>query len=153
MTYIKKTKERFFNKVKKTKTCWNWVGTMGSNGYGQISFKGKYIQAHRLSWILKNRFIPKGKFVLHKCDIPTCVNPKHLFIGTNFDNVHDAIRKGRMNNVGENHGYSKLSNQEVISIRKEYIPRKCSQRFLARKYNVTHGMIYCIVHNKNWKHL
>ncbi|MGI9293449.1 MAG: HNH endonuclease signature motif containing protein [Pseudomonadales bacterium] len=74
--------------------CIEWQrGT--SEGYGTVTYKDKQDRAHRVSYMLNVDRIPKGKFVLHHCDNPLCINPKHLFIGTQRDNVHDMILKGR----------------------------------------------------------
>ena len=73
--------------------CHLWFGPEDGKGYGTTSFLGKKMGAHRLSVILDGRDIPAGLHVLHKCDTPACVNPEHLFIGTNRDNVDDYWRK------------------------------------------------------------
>src|SRR5688572_5586831 len=87
---------RFWSKVDKTTTCWLWVGTRHYKGYGDFAPSGqKKVKAHRYSWELHKGKIPNGMQVLHRCDNPPCVNPDHLFIGTNRDNVSDAIAKGR----------------------------------------------------------
>lgn len=86
---------RFWDKVKKTESCWLWIGAINNN-YGCFN-KGNrnMIKAHRFSWELAYGEIPKDKFVLHKCDTPRCVNPEHLFLGTHYDNYHDAVSKKR----------------------------------------------------------
>jgi len=90
--------ERFMSKVQKTDDCWIWIGSHNNHGYGKMMYprKGEFIYAHRLSYILHKGEIPDGLLVLHKCDNPLCVNPSHLFLGTQLDNVHDAIHKGRL---------------------------------------------------------
>jgi hypothetical protein len=87
--------DRFFEKVDKTDDCWNWLASKKWDGYGQVKFEGSMQTAHRTSWILHNGPVPEKLCVLHKCDNPGCVNPEHLFLGTQRDNVHDAIKKGR----------------------------------------------------------
>lgn len=76
--------------------CWLWEGAVDRYGYGKIRDNCHRVQAHRVSWILHNGPIPEGLCVLHKCDVPGCVNPDHLFLGTNKDNTQDALKKGRL---------------------------------------------------------
>ena len=75
--------------------CWNWSGNTSGNGYGRIRHKGRYICAHRASYIVRIGEIPDGLLVLHKCDNRGCVNPDHLFLGTHKDNMQDMLSKGR----------------------------------------------------------
>jgi hypothetical protein len=78
-----------------TDACWMWPGATDIKGYGRIRAAGRMILAHRLSWTLQNGEIPVGMLVCHSCDVPGCVNPAHLFLGTNEDNIVDRMRKGR----------------------------------------------------------
>lgn len=116
--------EEFHKKYKKTPYCWIWTGSLKPDGYGCLYYEGKMWIAHRVSYIIHKGKIPKGMFVLHKCDNPSCVNPKHLFIGTNKDNLHDMVMKDR--------GIFKLSVEDVLDIRRS----KMSYLWLAKKYNV-----------------
>jgi hypothetical protein len=87
---------RFWNKVLKTDTCWLWTGTKDSRGYGRFAeMDRKMVLPHRFSWEIHFGRIAQGLQVCHKCDNPSCVNPKHLFLGTNSDNIQDSLRKGR----------------------------------------------------------
>lgn len=100
---IKKPLEhRFSEKIGSTSSsdCWPWVGARvrGLHGHMDKTWIGETV-ASRISWILFKGKIPKGLFVLHKCDNPPCVNPNHLFLGTQQDNVDDMWKKGRANNV------------------------------------------------------
>lgn len=94
----KRNKPNFHDNYEKiTETgCWIWIGPCFNEGYGWFFVNGKPIGAHRVSWELHNGPIPDGMYVLHTCDVRPCVNPDHLFIGTQKDNIHDAIKKGRM---------------------------------------------------------
>lgn len=89
--------DRFWPKVNKTESCWLWTGAVAS-GYGTIGEGGKYgrqLNAHRVSYELTyGKFDPK-LYVLHKCDVKLCINPEHLFLGTQQENVDDMIAKGR----------------------------------------------------------
>lgn len=90
-----KLTERFFAKVRKTNRCWIWVGHRTRDGYGYFSIRKQMILAHRYAWTYFHQEIPKELSVLHRCDNPPCVNPKHLFLGTQRDNMMDMIAKGR----------------------------------------------------------
>lgn len=86
--------QRFWNKVKKTKSCWIWGGCKDKNGYGRIGIGKKNLRTHRFSYELNIGKITEGLFVLHKCDNPSCVNPEHLKVGTHKENQHDkSIRR------------------------------------------------------------
>jgi len=90
--------QSFWAEVEKTDGCWLWRAALSTNGYGQTSRDGVQIRAHRLAWELERGPIPVGLLVLHRCDVPTCVNPDHLFLGTNKDNSRDMAAKGRDGN-------------------------------------------------------
>ncbi len=88
---------RFWHKVNKTETCWLWTGHTNYSGYGLFrrSRGSQEVRAHRVSWDLHYGQVPEGLLVLHKCDVRNCVNPDHLFLGTQPDNVRDCEVKGR----------------------------------------------------------
>lgn len=81
--------------VTKTSTCWLWTSAVNRKGYGKFSVNKKQWSAHRLAFFLSTGSLPKELMVLHRCDVPACVNPEHLWLGTNQDNVDDKMRKGR----------------------------------------------------------
>lgn len=143
----------FWTKVDKKgdNECWNWKGVTNSRGdYGHIKFKGKVESAHRLSWILHHGQIPEELCALHKCDNGLCVNPKHLFLGTQYDNIQDRTNKDRSYRpIGELNLKSKLTIDQVKQIRLRY--RNGKGLSLAKEYGVTSSSIYYIVNDKSWK--
>lgn len=76
--------------------CWLWTASADRYEYGRVSIDGKYCGAHRAAWMLLRGPIPKGLHILHKCDVPCCVNPDHLYPGTHSQNMCDAVRRGRV---------------------------------------------------------
>ena len=102
--------DRFWAKVNIGDYCWKWTGAKNTCGYGWVFWKGKSTGAHRVSWELTNGKIPKGSSVLHKCDNPPCVNPKHLYLGSQRENMQDRADRRRGNT-------QKLSVDDVSKIR------------------------------------
>lgn len=151
-------KERLLNNIDANpiNDCWKWNKCISSSGYGQIRINYKIRQAHRVSaMIFKNFDINSNLDVLHHCDNKLCINPKHLFIGTQKDNMKDCIKKGRHkrpNYYGEQHANAKLTIKQVQNIRKEYIPHIISTRKLAIKYGVSNVQIGNIIKRKQWRH-
>ena len=89
------TSERLFANTKMFRDCWEWMGTKNGKGYGVVRHDGKTWMAHRLAFLFANAVHPEGKFVLHECDNPACINPKHLRLGTAQDNAQDQKQRGR----------------------------------------------------------
>lgn len=174
-TLSKKDIMRFWSKVQKKRSneCWLWLGSKSSFGYGLFFFKRTRI-AHRISWQIHYGPIPKRMLVLHNCptgDNPSCVNPKHLWLGTNLDNSRDCIAKGRhaygircgvythpeayVNNRprGEEQPLSKLTINQVNKIRKKHATGKYTQIELAREHKVHQCTISRIVGRLRWGHV
>lgn len=148
--------ERFLSYVDFTDSCWLWKGYKSGFGHGSFWLgDGQKTGAHRYAWMHYKGEIPKDIFVLHKCDVPNCVNPEHLFLGTPDDNMKDMAKKGRgrgPNASGELNPRSKLSNSKVQEIRKLYKPRTegLDQKSLAEKYGISKSQISNIVSFKRW---
>ncbi len=132
--------------------CWEWEGPITGRGYGSISINYREYAVHRLVYELTYDSIPKGLHVLHHCDNPKCCNPKHLFLGTNQDNVNDRNTKERQCR-GEKNGMSKLSVSEVLEIRRLYNGTSNTYRTLSILYNVEPCTIRAIIKRINWKHI
>jgi len=135
--------------------CWPWKANSDKDGYGLLSVWGDAPvgerRAHRLAWILKHGPIPKGMRVLHTCDNPPCCNDRHLFLGTNADNTHDSMRKGRFV-FGSKNGVAKLTEETVVLIRQLFKDGYCRKR-LARKFDVSKSLIAQIIRRAAWRHI
>ena len=140
--------ERFLAKVCRSEGCWNWMASKKVGGYGQFRYNGKVCAAHRFSYQFYVGPIAPGLSVCHKCDNPACVNPSHLFLGTDQENKADMYSKHR-NVFGEGHPNSKLTPDQIVSIRKDSsdgIP----QRKIASKYKTQRSQVSLIVNRKRW---
>lgn len=155
-------------KINSLTGCWNWVGSKTIEGYGNFSTRRKQYKAHRFSWEIKFGKIPIGKLVCHSCDNPSCVNPEHLWLGTDKDNALDKVKKnrqwrpignkhplygkhhseltrkkisesvGKAVAKGENHYNAKLSKDDVLFIRKFYQVKKENRKI--SDYEICHKL-------------
>lgn len=144
--------EKFWARVQKTDGCWVWMGCVNVAGYGTLSMGDKEIGAHRFSYTIHNGDIPLGLSVCHTCDNRRCVNPDHLFAGTQNDNVQDMVRKGRNRcnpPRGEAHKKHKLTEQAVLEIFRS--SGSCKE--VALRYNVSPTLVCNIRAKRTWKHL
>lgn len=148
--------DRFWPKVRKGRGCWTWMAAHNRRGYGVVGRGGKnggMVSAHRVAWEITYGPIPDGLWVLHKCDNRSCVRPKHLYLGTAYDNTHDMLRRGRHGNTGlpgERNHKAKLTVAQVRAIRRE--AGTVPQYVLAERYGVTGATISAIVQGKTWTH-
>lgn len=154
--------------VRKTDTCWLWTGYL-VGGYGYISRGGREganLRAHRVAWELFRGEIPPGLMVCHHCDVPACVNPDHLFLGTALDNKRDEIQKGRQappevkRHQGVKNGRAKLSDDDVREIREAYasLPKKRyvvrgGLTAIARRFRVHPDIVRRVARGESWTHL
>lgn len=149
--------KRFWDKVEKTKDCWNWTACK-RDGYGLFRLiAGKsMVNAHRVSWEIYNGEIPKNMLVLHRCDNRLCVNPNHLFLGNLQENMNDRNKKQRQAR-GEKCGRATISNETALKIRNlNPFFRKAKWgelKSLSKELNVDIQTISCIWNNKTWRHL
>jgi hypothetical protein len=161
--------ERFMSHVQPEPNsgCWLWDGAEGWGGYGKCGFRGGTVGAHRASWELHCGPIPDGLWVLHRCDVRPCVNPGHLFLGTQLDNMQDAASKGRNGMQrhpersvfgrpgvvkrpgGERNGRAKLTAEQVSVIRRALLDGG-KKRCLARAYGISDRTIRRIGIGEIW---
>lgn len=149
--------DRFWEKVRKTDGCWEWTAARLPTGYGVFGVEGNDIRAaHRVSWLIHYGEVPEGMLVCHHCDNRGCVNPTHLFLGTDADNMHDMIAKGRARPTGPKgvaNASAKLTEEDVVTIRNRYASRQVYQYQLAAEYGVSQPVIGSVVLRKTWKHV
>lgn len=147
------TKNGFLRNIWKDKNgCWVWTASRFKNGYGQCRYQDQS-KAHRVSWLIHRGVIPKGVCVLHRCDNRPCVNPQHLFLGSQKDNMRDMILKGRDDKVkGVRHPQAKMTDKDIRQIRKLHKDGK-TQRSLCRLFSISPGHMHGIIHRRYWKHV
>ena len=160
--------------------CWIWQGYVAPSGYARCYFPRfkRCMNSSRAAWIILYGDIPPSLFVCHHCDNPKCINPKHLFLGTVKDNSQDALKKGRLDaglkiassrvprgdnhwsrrmiekvHRGESQANSKLTNENVIEIRRLRESSGISHYKLAKMFGVSYVTIYKIVQRKTWRHI
>ena len=142
--------KRFWDKVRKTRGCWHWIGAKDNNGYGRIGINGHNRKAHRVLFEMLNGPISTDLCVCHTCDNPSCVNPSHLFIGTRKDNAQDSKRKGRYSSrAGINNGRAKLTEQDVITIRKSPL----SNKMVGDQFGLNRKYVYAVRVGLRWGHI
>lgn len=155
----KPLRERFLSHVKVTQSCWLWEGSKSHGGYGFIRVNGETMQTHRVSYQLFKGEIPEGLFVLHTCDVPACVNPSHLKLGTHQDNMADMMSKGRQAKgediakkiSGENSPSAKLTRAQVEEIRRLVEQEGKTQLEVANRYGLRQSTISNIILRITWK--
>lgn len=167
-TIKEETVKRFWDKVSipnDNNSCWEWIAGHHKDGYGVFGFDCGVYLSHRISYFLSHKIDPREKQVCHKCDNPNCVNPNHLFLGTQTDNVHDMNKKGRHGSTkgvkrsienyrkGVNINTSKLNETQVIEIRRLFNEDNIPQFKLATMFNVGRCSINNIVRNIHWRHI
>jgi hypothetical protein len=162
----KNTPENFWTRVQvgAPDECWEWQGAKTSSGYGNLSWHGLHVQAHRVAYFLHNggialhtNFRQEGvakryrRFVLHKCDNRLCCNPEHLFLGSMRANQLDAYAKGRKTQPRSQHANAKLTAAQVVAIRHRYDAGENTQQQLAVEFGVSQRVISLIVRRESYK--
>jgi len=147
---------RFWAKVQvcETDSCWNWLGALDKDGYGRFSYNKdkKSESSNRVALELKlKRPILAGYKACHTCDNTSCVNPKHLYEGTVLDNIKDRVLRHR-SACGEQSGVAKLSNKDVIEIRKLGLQEKSTTK-IGKIFGITRLTVYRITSRKLWRHI
>lgn len=155
----KKIEVAFFEKFipEPNSGCWLWDHAVTTFGYGRLRNKGENLVAHRVSWEIHRGPIPKGLLVLHRCDVPACVNPDHLFLGTIKDNSMDMVSKGRMNfqkrpqdrKRGSVHHYAKIDEGTA----KKIALAEGTFKSIALECGVTTRIVGHIKAGETWQHL
>lgn len=140
---------RFWMNVERTRSCWLFDGE--ADEYGTFWLNGRMQKAHRVAWLLERGPIPRGKYVLHECDMRGCVRPRHLWLGTYLDNLRDCMAKGRFKpTVGEINGNAKLSWKDVKEIRVQ-----CQDGVptveISSKFGVSPSTIRGIASGRRWR--
>ena len=149
---MKPALERFLAKVQMTDGCWIWTGHRHRKGHGRFRVSpGVLVMAHRFSYEQHKGPIPEGMCVCHSCDVPACVNPAHLWLGTKAENNADRASKGRNADTSNaNNPSAKLSEADVRCI-KALLADGAVQIEIARKFSVTSALVSAIKHGKAWK--
>lgn len=135
--------------------CWVWTGAKGAWGYGRLTVKAQRKLAHRFSFEIANGPIPKGMFVLHRCDNPSCVRPDHLRMGTPKENTQDMYVRRRaalMGPKGESNSHAKLTEAQVIQIRNRFSRGELIVR-MAAEFGMDVTSVSKIVNGRSWRHV
>lgn len=142
--------KRFWSKVDKSGECWLWTASKNKGGYGQTYWKGKVMRSHRVAYELTHGPVPEGMDVGLLCENHACTRPVHLFLRSKDEKITTMLTKrGR----GEQARHARLTEEQVLDIRRQYSLGNVSLTTLAEAFGVTAGNIHAIVNRKSWTHL
>lgn len=141
--------DRFEAKFQKSEGCWIWMSGLTTTGYGSFTIDNKSAKAHRVAYQIYVGPVPRGMHVLHRCDNRKCVNPHHLFLGTNQTNIDDKVSKGRQLK-GERCRFTKLTADQVKEVF-QLFTNGLTKTAIAKKFNVSDVAIGKIIRGKSWK--
>ena len=145
-----RTIERFLSKTIALDGCLIWKGSFHRSGYGQFSIGRRKIMAHRFAFWYYTDIDPLGMCVCHKCDTKLCVAKHHLWLGTQRDNIDDAMAKGRIQRH-EQHWNARLTMDDANNIRTLYAAGGITQHQIAEQYDVIDTAVWKIISGKRWK--
>jgi predicted XRE-type DNA-binding protein len=140
---------RFWTKARRDGDCWRWRAGSMSHGYGCFHIQGRALYAHRVAYLLTYGHLPEKGSICHRCDHPWCINPAHLFAGSQADNLADMARKGRSAR-GERNAHARLTAEDVAEIRRLSRMSHVTQAELARRFGVQRPAISRIISGTRW---
>ncbi len=138
----------FYSAPEPNTGCFLWFGQIDRGGYGQVHWQGRNLRAHRVAWISSRGAVPAGLCVCHRCDVPSCVNVDHLWLGTNAENTADKTLKGRASRLfGEQNPVAKLTQRQADAIR----TMSGAQDAIAARFGVNRSVIGKIKRGEIWQ--
>lgn len=137
--------------VQSDSECWNWIGAISGSGYGNIKIYNKYYRAHRIAYYIHYQKDPGEFLVCHECDNKLCVNPHHLFLGTQQENIQHALDTGLISYVGSLHPQTRLLESDILEIRE--LQGTITQKEISKIYCVSQPTINHIMSRKTWRHI
>lgn len=147
----------FYSKTKITESaCVEWQGCKSKTGYGKVKIQGRLMDSHVAAWRIAHSgdSVPVGLVVMHSCDNRACVNPFHLSLGTQSENMKDCSKRCRMNTVkGADHQSSVLTDEVVRQMRSLWDAGKLSQRKIAQMFNVGYSVARAALERRSWRHV